>query len=261
MLKVDGSARVRAALAPMQNEARVSAPQTSQVLHGHVVQLLEQNGDWWRVQSADGYTGWINRGYLEAASGEEHTWATSAGVVVHDADGRVRALPVGARFATDAEVLEGESVDAEHLRTQFPSVRAAIPKTALALFDGARYEWGGGTNWGCDCSGLVQTVFALHGCQLPRDAYQQAECGDAVLIAATDGASAFAELAEGDLLFFSDREDKRVTHVGIAMGNARMVHSALGRGGVAVEELASTEDYVVRLRRNFVGARRISFSE
>ncbi|MBC8088782.1 MAG: SH3 domain-containing protein, partial [Phycisphaerae bacterium] len=174
MLQVDGTARVGAALAPMQGEARVSAPQISQVLHGHTVKLLEQNGDWWRVQSSDAYTGWINRGYLEAASGDEHTWATSAGVVVQDAAGRVRALPVGARFAPDTEVLEGDSVDAAHLRTQFPADNAAVPTTAIALFDGARYEWGGGSNWGCDCSGLVQTVFALHGCQLPRDAYQQA---------------------------------------------------------------------------------------
>jgi hypothetical protein len=31
----------------------------------------------------------------------------------------------------------------------------------------------------------------------------------------------------------------------------------LGRGGVAIEDLTSVEDYVARLRRNFVGARRV----
>lgn len=257
MLQVDEQARVRAALAPMQSEGRVSASQTSQVLAGHVVKLLEQHGDWWRVQSADGYTGWMHSGYLENASGDEPTWSTSAGVIVHDTLGRVRALPVGARFLAEPDMVEGDSVDAAHMREQFPPMHSALAHTALALFDGARYEWGGGSNWGCDCSGLVQSVFALHGCTLPRDAYQQAECGEPVVIDDLRGPASLAALAEGDLLFFSDREDKRITHVGIAMDGARMVHSALGRGGVAVEDLQSADEYVERLRRNFVGARRL----
>ena len=45
------------------------------------------------------------------------------------------------------------------------------------------------------------------------------------------GTAAFKEqLRAADLLFFSDRSDKRVTHVGIALGERRMVHLALGRG-------------------------------
>jgi hypothetical protein len=61
-----------------------------------------------------------------------------------------------------------------------------------------------------------------------------------------------------DLLFFSDRDDRRITHVGIALGESRMVHLALGRGGYAVERLDSTDDaYVVALLRRFVCARRV----
>ena len=43
----------------------------------------------------------------------------------------------------------------------------------------------------------------------------------------------------GDLLFFSDRDDRRITHVGISLGDESMVHLALGRGGYAVERLAA----------------------
>ncbi|MBC8087448.1 MAG: C40 family peptidase [Phycisphaerae bacterium] len=176
---------------------------------------------------------------------------------MHDTLGRVRALPVGARFLAEPDMVEGDSVDAAHLRDQFPATHSALTHTAIALFDGARYEWGGGTNWGCDCSGLVQSVFALHGRTLPRDAYQQAECGEAVAVSNLSESASLAAIAEGDLLFFSDRDDKRITHVGIAMDGARMVHSALGRGGVQVEDLQSDEEYVARLRRNFIGARRV----
>ncbi|MBC8088421.1 MAG: SH3 domain-containing protein, partial [Phycisphaerae bacterium] len=98
MLQVNEHARVRAALAPMQSDARVSAAQTSQVLAGHVVTLLEGSGDWWHVQSADSYTGWIHSGYLENSTGDESTWSTIAGVIVLDTLVRFRELPVGARF-------------------------------------------------------------------------------------------------------------------------------------------------------------------
>ena len=41
-----------------------------------------------------------------------------------------------------------------------------------------------------------------------------------------------------ELAFFSDRDDRRVTHVAIALGKRRLVHVALGRGGFATEKLA-----------------------
>jgi cell wall-associated NlpC family hydrolase len=94
-------------------------------------------------------------------------------------------------------------------------------------------------------------VFSLHGLQLPRDAWQQAELG-------TDAGRDVGELQAGDLLFFSDRSDKRVTHVGIALGDRRMVHLALGRGGYAIERLANRADpFVTKLRDSFLFARRM----
>ncbi|MEP6835878.1 MAG: SH3 domain-containing C40 family peptidase [Gemmatimonas sp.] len=250
-------ARVRSAIAPMHSEGRVSASQTSQVVAGHIVQLLEQNGDWWRVRSADNYDGWMHCGYLEPASGDELLWPLSLGVTVHEHDGRERALPVGARVASDATVVSGSSVLASGIAQSFPPISIAVVQSAITYYTGASYQWGGVTEWGCDCSGLVQSVYALHGCQLPRDAHQQADVGNAVAVAAIGIADALDAIAEADLLFFSDREDRRITHVGIALSGGRMLHSALGRGGVALEVLGSDEPYVQRLRANFVLARRV----
>ena len=257
MLEANQSARVRAAIAPMHTEARVSAPQTSQVVAGHTVHLLEQKADWWLVRSEDNYEGWIHRGYLEAASGAEQSWRLSLGVAVREHDSRERHLPVRARVADDAAILSGIAVPASAVRSSYPLIPAAIAHSAIAHYTGASYQWGGVTEWGCDCSGLVQSVFALHGCQLPRDAHQQAVVGRALEVDAIGTPASFANIAEADLLFFSDREDRRVTHVGIALTGGRMLHSALGRGGVALEDLASDEHYVQRLRANFVAARRV----
>jgi hypothetical protein len=47
--------------------------------------------------------------------------------------------------------------------------------------------------------------------------------------------------------------------VGISLGESRMVHLALGRGGYAVERLDATDDpYVAALMARFVVAKRIS---
>jgi hypothetical protein len=52
--------------------------------------------------------------------------------------------------------------------------------------------------------------------------------------------------------------DGHVTHVAIALGNQRLVHLALGRGGYAVENLMDERDpYVAKLRERFVKARRV----
>jgi cell wall-associated NlpC family hydrolase len=90
----------------------------------------------------------------------------------------------------------------------------------------------------------------VHGVPLPRDARDQAERGHAV-------EGGLQALRPGDLAFFSERADGRITHVGIALGGGRMGHVALGRGGFAVDELASEEAYVAALRERFRVARRL----
>ncbi|HZO18876.1 MAG TPA: hypothetical protein VFB46_07820, partial [Gemmatimonadaceae bacterium] len=57
--------------------------------------------------------------------------------------------------------------------------------------------------------------------------------------------------------FFSDRPDRRITHVAISCGGPRLVHLALGRGGYRVEDLTDTADaYVKALLDRFLFARR-----
>ncbi|HVF08534.1 MAG TPA: NlpC/P60 family protein, partial [Actinomycetota bacterium] len=101
------------------------------------------------------------------------------------------------------------------------------------------------------CSGLVQTTFALHGVQLPRDAWMQASAG-------VPGDPNPLAAREGDLLFFSDRADRHITHVAISLGHRAIVHLALGRGGFGVERLDDRSDeYVRTLVERFAWARRV----
>jgi cell wall-associated NlpC family hydrolase len=175
----------------------------------------------------------------------------SLGCITTNGKGGRRAMPLGSLLLPAELVKSGEVVSVAEQASLFPAEAEPITRSAQLYFEGTSYLWGGVTPWGADCSGLVQTSFWLHGIQLRRDAWQQAEQGEA-------GEGDLLAARAGDLLFFSDRVDGHITHVAIALGNQRLVHLALGRGGYAVEDLTdATDPYVTKLRERFVTARRV----
>ncbi len=74
-----------------------------------------------------------------------------------------------------------------------------------------------------DCSGLVKWVLGLFQIEMPRTAAQQALTG---LALPKDP----EQLLPGDLLYFG--RGKRVTHIGIYVGEGRYVHASNRRTGV-----------------------------
>jgi cell wall-associated NlpC family hydrolase len=249
-------ATVRTPIAPMHGEPRIASPMISQQVAGHSVDVIDEEGDWMCVRGADGYEGWMHTGFLARAPQattrqSRHPTQVSLGCVTRTNDGSRRLLPLRAVLSLDETVESGETVEARRLAERFPLDATAITRTAQEFFSSTSYQWGGVTPWGADCSGLTQSVFALHGIVLPRDAWMQAERG-------ADAGRDVGELRPADLLFFSDRADQRITHVGISLGSRRMVHLALGRGGYSVENLDDRQDpYVEKLRQRFLMARRI----
>jgi cell wall-associated NlpC family hydrolase len=65
------------------------------------------------------------------------------------------------------------------------------------------------------------------------------------------------DLRPADLLFFSDEAEGKITHVAISLGGTRVVHLALGRGGYAVDDLASGDEYTKLLVKRYRFGRRI----
>jgi hypothetical protein len=243
---------VRAAIAPMLAEPRAASVQVSQALAGHRLQVLERREAWLRVRGADAYEGWVHEGYVRPVAREAAVTRQeriSLGCVVHGPMGR-RALPLGAVLDADEQIDSGRAAPRHKLPDLFPPDAAAVVRSAAALFEGTPYEWGGVTPWGADCSGFVQSLLALHGIAVPRDAGDQASRGTSVAI--------IEDAGPADLLFFSEHTSGEITHVGLAIGGGRMAHVGIGRGGYAVEDFASAPDpYVVLLRRRFQYAKRV----
>jgi len=118
-----------------------------------------------------------------------------------------------------------------------PPARDGDPVDEARGYLGAPYQWGGMTERGIDCSGLVHMAWRRLGRVVPRDADQQEEAAVAV-----------AEPRYGDLAVYG-RE--ATTHIAFWLGEGRILHAAGSRFVVEEDE----PEALRQIRRGFVRLR------
>lgn len=116
-----------------------------------------------------------------------------------------------------------------------------LKKTAYS-FLGARYLFGGSSRTALDCSSFTQQVFRDQKIHLPRTAREQFSVGSEVVR---------GDLQKGDLVFFQTYA-RFPSHVGIYIGNRKMIHASSRDRHVVISSM-DTPYYLGR----FLGARRI----
>ncbi len=259
------SALIRALSVPARRDPSHRAETITQWICGETVRGLERREGWIRGAGEDGYSAWVPESAV-IASTEAGSWAASScslGTPIEGAGGRSGYLPWGARVrrieGARLELPDGSVVQASdpsrimdllELPRRFPPDAACLVDTADG-WTGVPYIWGGRTNTGCDCSGFVQAVLAVHGVALPRDSDQQAEAGPTV-----PGFLPSAPALElADLVFFAP-EGRGITHVAISTGGTSIVHCSATRGAVQRDDLASGGELETLLGESIVTATR-----
>ena len=259
----------------------------SQAVLGERVEVLETQNGFCRVTTEDCYSGWIDARFLAPSSDFGDLLSTTIATLFADvyayagADAEILTkLSAGTRIALDRQAETGEwtavrlpggergfvhavslsrAYDADNLqtaaesglsRTDIVSALGSVAADTAKRFIGTPYLWGGTTPFGIDCSGLTQLAYKLSGLQLLRDAHQQ--FADKRFERVEDGQTLeTAILDAGDLVAFSRRDDKQPTHIGIALGDGRFLHS---RGGLGVRiDFCDTPDYLA----TYLGAVRL----
>jgi len=220
-----------------------------QLLYGDHFRVLETvSGFAFGQALKDGYVGYITNTDLSDPVDATHIVATRGTHLYPSANMKspeIMPLSFGSRLRivsaqdTFFETHEGYFVPKNHLR---PAKAHFNDLASVAqLFFGTPYLWGGNSNAGIDCSGLVQTALLACGYDCPGDAdLQQQTVGNLT----ND-----TEVKRGDLFFWK-------THVAIAVDDKTLIHSNAGAMSttyepidVAIERIAAGGEGPVTSRK------------
>lgn len=112
-------------------------------------------------------------------------------------------------------------------------------------FLGKPYVYGGSSPSGFDCSGLTSYVYKHFGYSLSRTASGQASNGVKV---------DKDELQPGDLVLFKNHALTKIGHVGIYIGDGKMIHASEPKTGVIITDINSK---AYKYPQRYATARRI----
>ena len=275
---------VQLSVCNIRSNPKHSAELSTQCTMGQVIRVLEEAYGWYRIQTPDGYLGWLDPGgfrFLQdsviqsfqsmekvvflpefgfAYSGADHSAPPASdllrgNILFRKEKGNLFdqvVLPSGDTAFVPSDQLR----NADNWWTELQGSRSpeSLIREAEQMI-GRPYLWGGTSGKGMDCSGFTKEVFFRNGVILPRDASQQVHVG---LEIPTDTIS-WSGLQTGDLLFFGRRAGpettERITHVAIYMGEGKIIHSS---GSVCIESLIQGQPgYVPERVASFVRAKRL----
>jgi Bacterial dipeptidyl-peptidase Sh3 domain/NlpC/P60 family len=230
--------------APLRHSPVPDAPLETEALKGERVTVYEMTDEGWAwVQLAeDGYVGFMPASALGGPGLAPTHKVVALRTLVFPGPSiklpPIEALAFGCRLAI-ARIEEPFAVteSGHYLPSQHLALLDSHETDFVAVaerFLGTPYLWGGKTNLGIDCSGLVQVSLAACGIACPRDSDMQEQAVGKLLASMND----LSELARGDLLFWRG-------HVAILRDKSTLIHANAFHMAVTIEPIAEA---IARIR-------------
>ncbi|MBR3994325.1 MAG: C40 family peptidase [Clostridia bacterium] len=211
---------------------------SDELLFGTVLELLSENETTAYCRTDYGYCGYINRWDLcdcivEDCGDKKKQFVYSSCDILQTPEYRlapVMSLPKGARIEIAEQYNErfsacivgnkkyyiANSTLCGNIIGTFRENLVAVARSYL----GTPYRWGGKSNYGIDCSGLVFMSARLSGKNVFRDAVPDERYVDII---------GKENVQKGDLVYFKG-------HVAIVEGGGRIIHSSARYGRVISQE-------------------------
>ena len=192
--------------------------------NGEKVKILEDSGDWLKVQYTEEKSGYVAAEYVTVS--EEFIYAKTL---------EEEAAELVARQALQERETAAEQDTPELITnitlpsttyTSNEELRQGIIDYAMQYL-GNRYVHGGSSlESGTDCSGFTCFVYAQFGYSISRTpGGQYSSAGRSI---------SSEELQPGDIVCYSSNGGKSCTHVGLYIGDGQIIHSANSRKGVII---------------------------
>jgi cell wall-associated NlpC family hydrolase len=241
-------------VASIHKEPSESAMQISQALPGELLSVFEQKDGWsWVQMAADGYVGYIRSGAVlhggTPSTHVVHVPSTHSYPEPSIKSQPAHWLPMLSEIRATGDdgnfliLANGRYVVKQHARPI--DVHDEDPAAVAERFLHVPYYWGGKTQAGLDCSGLVQIALRACGIAAPRDSdMQEQTLGRALPERGSN------HLRRNDLVFWKG-------HVGIMVDEQMLLH-ANGHHMMTVKEpLALARQRIVRMYGDITSIRRL----
>lgn len=208
----------------VRKEADVESGRIGYVDRGEKVEILENLGEWMKVQYTESKTGYVAAQYVTVK--EEFVYAKTL---------EEEAAELAAKRALEERQSVPETAAAENTTviatppsgdySTNSELRAEIVNYAMQ-FLGNRYVHGGSSlESGTDCSGFTSLIYAVFGYSVSRTPGGQ--------LSGSGRSITYSEAQPGDIICYGS---KKCTHVGLYIGDGQIIHSANSRKGVIISD-------------------------
>lgn len=219
---VTRSVVVQASLLNVREAPDIEAKRIGFLNNGEKALLLEDCGDWKKVQYAGNREGYVSSEFVTVA--EEFVYAKS--IEEERAEQAARLALLERQKAPEASTPENTTVippDTSYSTNE--ELRAEIVKYAMQ-FLGNRYVNGGNSlTSGTDCSGFTSLIYKEFGYSLSRTpSGQYSSAGRGI---------DYSEIQPGDIICYSGN-GKSCTHVALYIGDGQIIHAANSRKGIVI---------------------------
>ena len=250
------SVYIKSMIAPLMREPKANSERVDEVLHGMMIFLLEEIGDWYYISTEYNYNGYIHRKDIYDMGNRDMKLSKCKKAYLYQSFADIMSEPnikspvitsitrgsilyttgklyekgyVGVRLGNGEEgyIKESYLINYEQTINSSEQLRMQLVHTACSYL-GSPYRWGGKSLCGIDCSGLCQMAYMLNGITIFRDSRIHPE----FIVKSIPQ----EDKKPGDLLYFPG-------HIAMYIGEERYVHATAKEGsdGVVINSLSPTQ--------------------
>ena len=226
------SGKINVETARVREEASSNSEIIDGLDYGNTVEIIAENGDWYKIKSGD-IEGYVSKRLITVSGSTTSRSLTES----RTSESKEDDSQIDTKQNNEVNTI---------LQNETSSTNGGNNVVSFAKqYLGYPYVSAGKTpETGFDCSGFTRYVYMQFGITLGGSAASQAGSGVEVSRDA---------LIPGDLLLYYDEGKTKIGHTGIYIGDGNFIHAANPSRGVVIDNLNTNSYYNTR----FIGARRL----